>query len=166
MKARGRMWRGALAMLGACAGLVLAVSQRALASGDAEGAAAYTVVAPVNGFQVAAGSTIAVTWTGPGTSNVEIALIQSSPFITALTIASNTADDGVEMWTIPCDLPPGQYLIYIEDMAVTDWTYGTTFDILPCCPPSESTMQQQRARPEVRIDRSRPMPRGRPAPRP
>lgn len=151
-----------LAVLGACAGMVLAVSQRALAS---DGAAAYTVTAPVNGYQVAAGSTIAVTWTGPGTSNVNIHLIHVATWTSAGAIVTNTADDGTEMWTIPCDLRPGQYQIYVEDVAVTDWTYGTTFDILPCCPTSSSSVQQA-PRPDVRMDRSRPMPRERLTPRP
>jgi uncharacterized protein YfaP (DUF2135 family) len=164
MKAQDRISRGALAILCACAGMVLAMSQRALASGD--GVATYSVTAPVNGWQVAAGSTIAVTWTSASpSSNLEIALIDVVAWDTEATIATNTADDGLEMWTIPCDTPPGQYLIYIEDMAVTDWTYGTTFEVLPCCPETQN-LRQQRPRPEVRIDRGRPMPRGRPAPRP
>ena len=150
-------WR--LAVLGACAGMVLALSQRAAASG----VAVYQVTAPVNGYQVAAGSTIAVTWTGPGTSNVTLSLIDVGAWTSSVTIASNTADDGQEYWTIPCDLPPGQYLVYIENVAFTDWTYGSTFDILRCCPAESSP---QGARPEVRIDRSRPMPRDRIRPRP
>jgi hypothetical protein len=158
------MARWALVVLSTCAGMVLAVSQRALASGDA--VAAYTVVAPVSGWQVTAGSTIAVLWTGPGTSNVEVALIDVNAWTTAATIATNTTDDGQEIWTIPCDLAPGTYLIYVENMAVTDWTYGSEFEILPCCRESSNIQQQPRARPQIRLDRSRPMPRGRPAPRP
>jgi hypothetical protein len=163
MKRQGRIWRWALVTLATCAGMVLAVSQRALASGDA--AAAYTVLAPVSGWQVTAGSTIAVLWTGPGTSNLEIALVDVNAWTTAATIATNTTDDGQELWTIPCSVPAGTYLIYVENMAITDWTYGTEFEILPCCPETSSIQQQPRARPQIRIDRSRPMPRGRPAPR-
>jgi hypothetical protein len=150
-------WR--LAVLGAAAGLVLALSQRAVASG----VATYQVTGPVNGYQVAAGSTIPVSWTGPGTSNVNLSLIDVGAWMASVTIASNTADDGQEYWTIPCDLPAGQYLVYIENVGLTDWTYGATFDILRCCPTESSA---QRARPEVRIDRSRPMPRDRMRPRP
>lgn len=150
-------WR--LAVLGACVGMVLALSQRALASGMA----AYQVTAPVSGYQVAAGSTLPVTWTGPGTSNVNVSLVDVNAWAVAAIIATNTADDGQEYWTIPCDVPPGQYLVYIENVAVTDWTFGTTFDILRCCPTEPSP---QGARPEVRIDRSRPMPRERMRPRP
>jgi hypothetical protein len=165
MKRQGRISRWALVVLSTCAGMVLAVSQRALASG--EEVANYVVTAPVAGFQVAAGSTLPVTWTSANTSsNVEIVLAEVATWTTAATIATNTTDDGVEMWTFPCDLAPGTYLIYIENMAGTDWTYGPEFEILPCCPETSSLQQQPRARPQIRIDRSRPMPRNRPAPRP
>ena len=164
MSRLSRTPRWGLAVLGACMGMVLAVSQRGLAS---DGAAAYSVTAPVNGYQVAAGSTIAVTWTGPGTSNVDIHAIHVPTWTSAGAIVSNTADDGQEFWTIPCDLRPGQYQIYVQNVAVTDWTYGTTFDILPCCPtPSSSSAPQGTPRPDARIDRSRPVPRERLAPRP
>ncbi|HEY0018575.1 MAG TPA: GPI anchored serine-threonine rich family protein [Longimicrobium sp.] len=163
MQKLDRIARWRLAVACACAGMVLALSQRALAS-DAD-AIAYAVTAPVSGYQVTAGSTIQVTWKGPGTSNVNIHVIHVATWTSFGAIASNTADDGEEFWSIPCDLRPGQYQIYVEDVAVTDWTYGTTFDILPCCPETSSSRVQE-ARPEVRIDRSRPMPRERLAPRP
>ena len=163
MQTLGRISRWRLAMVCACAGMVLALSQRALASDVSDDAIAYAVTAPVNGFQVAAGSTIAVTWKGPGTSNVNLSLVDVNAWATALVIASNTDDDEEELWRIPCELPPGEYLIYVEDVGVTDWAYGTTFEVTACCP---SPSSPQNARPEVRIDRSRPMPRTRPAPRP
>lgn len=165
MKRQGRISRWALVVLSTCAGMVLAVSQRALAS--AEAVANYVVTAPVSGWQVAAGSTLPVTWTSASNiGNVEVALVEVGPWTTAATITTNSTDDGVEMFTFPCDLTPGTYLIYVENMAGTDWTYGPEFEILPCCPETSSLQQQPRARPEVRIDRSRRMPRGRPAPRP
>lgn len=147
---RTRGWRWSV--LGAAVGMVLAVAPRGLAS---DGAFTYTVTAPGTGYSLVAGSTVVVTWTSTGSSNVNIYLIDVNAWATADVIATNTADDGSESYTIPANLPAGQYLIYIEDVGVTEWVYGDTFDILACG--SQQRMQQQAPRRE-RLDRSRPMP--------
>lgn len=147
---RTRGWR--LAVAGAVAGMVLAVAPRGFASDG--GAFTYTVTAPGTGYSLVAGSTVVVTWTSTGSSNVNIYLIDVSAWATADVIALNTADDGSEQYTIPANLPAGQYLIYIENVGVTDWIYGDAFDVLAC----GSQRTQQQAPRRERLDRSRPMP--------
>ena len=147
---RTRGWR--LAVAGAVAGMVLALAPRGFASDG--GAFTYTVTAPGTGYSLVAGSTVVVTWTSTGSSNVNIYLIDVNAWATADVVATNTADDGSEQYTIPATLPAGQYLIYIENVGVTDWIYGDAFDILAC---GSQRLQQQAPRRE-RLDRSRPMP--------
>lgn len=166
MSVLGRIpgWR--LAALGLAAGMVFAASEHALASGGGgESAGApftFTVTAPVTGHQPVAGSTISITWTSSSpTSNVNIYLVDVSAWAVAAVVATNTADDGQEFWTIPASLPAGQYLIYIENVGVTDWTYGSAFDILACGTPAP--LLQQRA--PRRGDTARPMSRDRMVPK-
>jgi hypothetical protein len=162
MKMLSRNVRYTLAVLGAAAGMVLGASQHAAASGGEM--ATYTVTAPVTGYSLIAGSTILVTWTSssPGSSNVNISLVDSTGWFVADVIANNTPDDGSESYTIPANLPAGRYLIYIEDVGVTSWTFGPAFDILEC---GSTRLNVQRAGPPVTRDRGRPMPRDRRAPK-
>ncbi|HEX6909325.1 MAG TPA: Ser-Thr-rich GPI-anchored membrane family protein [Longimicrobium sp.] len=144
-----------LAVLGAAAGMVLASTQRGQASEDA---LAFQVLTPGAGWSLVAGSTVMVTWTSTGSSNVNLYLVDVAAWAVADVIAANTADDGAESYTIPATMPAGQYLVYVENVGVTDWTYGDTFDILAC---GSQRMQQQS--PRRPLDRSRPLP---PMPRP
>lgn len=157
-----RAWR--LAVLGAAAGLVLAVSQSARASGPADAPLpfSFTVTSPGTGNQFIAGSTVVVSWTSttPGASNVNISLVDSANWIVVATL-NNTADDGSEPFTIPANLPAGEYLFYVEDVGVTEWAYGSSFYVLEC---GSSALRQQSA-PRTRIDRSRPIPADRRGPK-
>ena len=61
-----------LAVLGAAAGMVLASTQRGQASEDA---LAFQVLTPGAGWSLVAGSTVMVTWTSTGSSNVNLYLV-------------------------------------------------------------------------------------------
>ncbi|HEX6040417.1 Ser-Thr-rich GPI-anchored membrane family protein [Longimicrobium sp.] len=150
---RSSGWR--LAALGVALGMVLAVSQRALASED--GAFSFTVTSPGTGYQLVAGSTVPVTWTSTsGVGNVNLSLVDVNLWAVVATL-NNTPDDGSENFTIPSTLPTGQYLFYVENVGVTEWAYGETFDILACG--SQALRQAPRSG-----DRSRPISSERRAP--
>ena len=151
MKTLSRAWSVRLAALGMAAGLVFAVSQRALAKG-AESVFAYTITSPGTGYQIIAGSTVVVTWTSTANNgNVNLSLVDSAAW-TVVATHNNTADDGSEPFTIPANMPAGRYLIYIEDVGVTEWAFGDEFDVLEC---GTSALRQQ-STPRARIDTSRP----------
>jgi hypothetical protein len=113
MKALSRTRRWRLAVLGASAGMVLAVAQKGQASG---GAFTYQVLAPGTGYALVAGSTIPITWTSTGSGNVNISLVDVAAWAVVDVVASNTADYGIELYPIPATMPAGQYLIYIGDV--------------------------------------------------
>lgn len=130
MTLSSRLGRG-LAVLGISMGMALWGTQHARASdGGAKRAMSFAVTAPVSGYSLAAGSTTDITWTG-GNPNERLGiwLVDTDEWIVAGEIAVNIVDDGHESWTIPANLPPGDYQIYIENQSVTDWTYGTPFTV-------------------------------------
>jgi hypothetical protein len=164
MRELSRRWSLRLAVLGAAAGMVLAASQPARAGGgepDGRKPFAFTVTSPGTGYQLVAGSTVVVTWTSTSPAgNVNLSLVDVLNWVVVAT-HNNTPDDGSEPFTIPANLPAGRYLIYIENVGVTEWAYGAEFDVLAC----GSQRVRQQAPPRERPDTSRPMDRTRPAPR-
>jgi hypothetical protein len=145
--------RAAAALLAA----VLLLGARPATSGEAApapGASSFQVTAPVTGYQIVAGSTVLITWTSAAPSgNVNISLVDVNAWAVADVVAWNTPDDGQEAYTLPANLPAGEYLIYIENVGVTDWTYGTSFDVLAC-----GGQVQQRSTPRMHRDPARPLP--------
>lgn len=120
-----------LAVLSAAAGMVLAVSQRGLASATAEQRVlGYDVTAPVTGHELTVGTTTEITWLGGEPEiPVNIYLIDVDQWAVVEVIAQGITDDGQEYWYIPSNLPAGDYQIYIEDVDQTGWTYGSPFTI-------------------------------------
>jgi hypothetical protein len=162
MNALSRTWGLRLAVLGAAAGMGLAGSQRAEASGGAPAPLPFTfaVTSPGTGNQFVAGSTVVVNWTSTSpSSNVNISLVDVPNWVVVAT-NNNTADDGSEPFTIPANLPAGEYLFYIENVGVTEWAYGDSFYILEC---GSSALRQQ-SLPRTRVDRGRPLRGTKPAP--
>lgn len=85
------------------------------------------VTAPVGGTQNT-GATCSITWTTNFTGNVKIELLNDGA--KALTISSNTENDGAFDWDVPINLAAGdKYAIKITEVDGTTTDTGTNFTI-------------------------------------
>lgn len=76
-----------------------------------------------------------ILWSGGPAGSVNIYLINVSLNMSLQTVVLNSPNDGEAAFRLGNSLPPGTYLFYIEDTAVTTWTYGPQFEIqaTPAC---------------------------------
>ncbi len=100
-------------------------------------AAPFTFNHPTAGELMEGGCPYYIEWTGGTASNVNLSLIDTNTNMVA-AVHNNTPNDGVELWTLPDNLPNGTYQLYIEDVGLTTWTYGPsiTYEAPPACDPS------------------------------
>lgn len=101
----------------------------ALTGALAPAAFAFTWLLPAGGETWTAGTTHKVEWSGGPAANVNVSVIRLVPFQVAGSIAANVPNAGYETWAIPPTLTPGSYQLYVEDTAVSEYTYGPTFTI-------------------------------------
>lgn len=102
----------------------------------------YTFTAPQGGAALEPGQTVTVAWTGGRSGPIGLlSLIDATAWASAGTLVSGISNSGTFTWTLPgadeypFNGPCGRvYQLYIEDPAVTTWTYGPTFSI--CGPPT------------------------------
>lgn len=95
-------------------------------------AGGLTVLSPTNG-SYCAGSSQTITWTGGNPSwNVLISLVDVPSWTVYSTITASTPNTGSFPWIIPPTLPPSTYLIYIQEVTLTTWTYGGSFTVVTC----------------------------------
>lgn len=98
-----------------------------LASGSSH---SFTVTSPTASSTWTPGSSVTITWTGvPTSSLVNLSLVDVNAWTVAAGIASSVPNNGFHTWTVPATLPPGTYLVYIENVERTTWTYGPHFQI-------------------------------------
>ncbi len=107
-----------------------------LAAPQSAFAQAFTWLSPVGGEVWTAGTTHTLEWSGgPSGSNLTVQLIRLSPFQVAGTVQSNMPYGFATPMTIPANLPPGAYQVYVSDTPTTTWAYSSTFTIQapPAC---------------------------------
>ena len=98
----------------------------------------FTIISPNFNDSLCAGSEITINWSGGNPLwNVEISLIDVNAWAVVAIVAANTPNDGMETWTIPSNMPPGNYEIYIQEANVLTWKYGNDFTIKHCPAPPE-----------------------------
>jgi len=93
---------------------------------------------PQGGEVWTAGTTHSVEWTGGNAGwLVNVSIISLVPFQVADVVAVNTANDGYASWTIPANLAPGAYQLYVEEVSQSTYTYSPTFTVQapPDCGP-------------------------------
>lgn len=109
--------------------LVIACVTAAVLGSRAASAQALNWLLPAGGETWTAGTTHTVEWSGGSANNVNVLLVQLSPFQFAGTIASNVPNSGYASWAIPGGLTPGGYQLYVEDPSQPTYTYSQTFTI-------------------------------------
>ncbi|MEO7867874.1 MAG: hypothetical protein ABIU54_09570 [Candidatus Eisenbacteria bacterium] len=108
--------------------LLLAVSL--LAAPRFAFAQAFTWLSPVGGETWTAGTTHTLEWSGgPSGSNIGVYLISLSPYQVVSTVQTNMPYGFTTPMTIPANLVPGAYQVYISDTPTTTWTYSSTFTL-------------------------------------
>ncbi len=76
------------------------------------------------------GSTYTVTWTGGDALwFVNVSLVDVPTWLVVDDIALNVPNSGSLSYTVPLSVTPSTYLVYVEDVNVTSWTYGEQFPI-------------------------------------
>lgn len=99
-------------------------------AGPVHAATPFTITSPTAGNVWYPGSNVSVTWTGGSPSMlVNLSLVDVQAWAVVATIASPMPNSGVSNWTVPVTVTPGTYLVYIEDVDRTTWTYGENFTI-------------------------------------
>jgi len=94
-------------------------------------AAALTWLLPSGGEVWTAGTTHTIEWSGGiPTNNVDILLIQVTPFQLAGTIVPIMLNTGAASWTIPVGLS-GSYQVFVEEPATNDYAYSNTITVQP-----------------------------------
>jgi|GEM_PF-4380748 len=120
-------WRKVFAVLVTCLMLLGIVG---MVSGAPQ---TFTITSPTGNSAWCPGSTVTVTWTGGSSSTlVNLSLVDVPAWTVAAAIATAVPNTGSFTWTVPVGLPPGTYLVYIEDVGQTTWTYGPEFGVKPC----------------------------------
>ena len=99
-------------------------------SGTASALSPHVLTAPVVNSVWLAGSSMTIQWTdGPPATPVKLALVDVPAWTVVASIAVNIPNTGSYTWTIPANLPTSTYLVYIEAMDQSTWTYGPNFTI-------------------------------------
>ncbi|MFH0780169.1 MAG: LamG-like jellyroll fold domain-containing protein [Parcubacteria group bacterium] len=103
--------------------------------------APFAFTAPTAGTNWCIGSHMPIQWTGGDPNwNVNLSLIDVPNWVVYATIVPSMPNTGAFTWTIPSNIPPSTYQIYVQNLPVTSWAYGPSFSILKnCCvqpPPS------------------------------
>jgi len=116
--------RRLLAVLAAC---ILMLGFTSTVSGTSH---MFTITSPTAASVWFPGSTVTITWTGGSTSTlVNQSLVDVNAWAVYTTIASAIPNNGSFTWTVPATAPAGSYLVYIENVERTTWTYGQNFPI-------------------------------------
>lgn len=90
----------------------------------------FTITSPTSSSVWYPGSTVTITWTGGSPmALINLTLADVSAWTVVAGIASGIPNTGSFTWTVPLTTPPGTYLVYIEDVGQTTWTYGPEFPI-------------------------------------
>ena len=122
------------AMLRAC--LLATLMLAAAAAPRAALAQAFTWLSPAGGEVWTAGTTHTMEWSGgPSGANLTVVLIRITPFQSAGTIQVSMPYGFTTPMTIPSNLPPGQYQMYVADTPTTTWAYSGIFTVqsAPAC---------------------------------
>ena len=116
-----------------------------------EGVQPFSFISPSAGETYEIGSEQTVMWTGGAdTWDVVIRLIDVSLNQIVLTIAPQTSNNGVEAWTIPEYVEPGEYRLYVQNVPGTQWAYGQNFNVVAVDPTGHRLARPRRA---VQLDR-------------
>ncbi len=87
-------------------------------------------VLPAGGETWTAGTRHSIQWSGGSPSwNVLVNADRLVPFQVADNIESSGPNDGFAMWVLPPGLTPGAYLLYVEGIGASTWSYGPTFTV-------------------------------------
>lgn len=100
-------------------------------------AQAFNWLLPAGGETWTAGTSHSLAWSGGPPNVLNVSLIQVTPFQNAGTIAFNIPYTLGTLWSIPANLPPGAYQVYIEDLGATQFAYSLPFQVVappPCAP--------------------------------
>lgn len=85
-----------------------------------------TVLSPKGGETFTKGSIAAATWSGGGKSWIVNIMLQNSAGLTARVLtATPITNDGFENWTVPTDIPAGEYKIRVACANCADVAAGT-----------------------------------------
>ncbi len=90
--------------------------------------------APQGGETFIAGETYPLVWTGGDSSaRVGFSLVRMDIWtVVPGAPAGEFANDGMESWTIPANLAPGDYEMVVGAIDRTDWRYSATFTVIVC----------------------------------
>ena len=92
----------------------------------------FTITSPTASSFWYPGSTVNITWTGgSGSTLVNLSLVDVNAWTVYTGIAGSVPNNGSFTWTVPQNVPPGTYLVYIENVERTVWAYGPNFQIKP-----------------------------------